>query len=207
MALFNLLSILVFILPLSLYAEIRILCIGDSNTHGVPFSENGWVYKLKNDPELKQYDLKFENYAFGFATTSQCEQILMEILQHHKFDMMFYNCGLVDVLVKNPFNLVEESMDRSVQLCLRHIPIVFFGMIDFTCWIVRKNENDHYVKQANNMFTKIASKYPVISYPFLTTDLLCHEKCNVGDWIHPNEFGVHLIFLKTKEELLKVLTK
>lgn len=204
-ALYNFLFLVIFILPISIFSEIRILCMGDSNTHGVPFTENGWVFKLKNDAELKQYDLKFENYAFGFATTSQCEQILIELFQHHKFDIAFYNCGLVDMLLKNPLDLVEASMDRSLTLCQKHVPIVFFGMIDFTCWLARRNENYEYLKKANNLFIEMAKKHPVIAYEFLTTDLLCHEKCNVGDWIHPNDFGTHLIFLRAKEGLLKVL--
>ena len=193
--------------PFFLFSEINILFIGDSNTRGVPYVEDGWVYKLKNDVDLAKYNIIFENYAFGFATTSQCEQVLTELLQHHKYDIAFYNAGLVDILFKNiSFQLLEESMDRSIRLCLKNIPVVFFGMINFTCWTIRRNEDPDYIQKANDLFLKMAKKYPVIPYEFLTTDLLCHEKCNVGDWIHTNELGTQMIYIKVKEQLLHILT-
>lgn len=196
--------LLIFLNATDLCSE-TILFIGDSNTRGVPYVEDGWVYKLKNDPEIKKYHVKCENYGFGFATTSQCEQILTELLQHHKYDIIFYNCGLVDVLLKNPLDLVEASMDRSIALCLEHTSKVFFGMIDFTCWIVRRNETDEYVRKANNLFLNMATQHPVIPYIFLTKDLLCHEKCNHGDWIHPNDMGVAIIYENVKQQLLNAL--
>lgn len=203
----NLLNLLFLLIPFTLFSDIRVLCIGDSNTRGIPFFEDGWVHKLKNDSELQQYDFYFENYSFGYATTSQCEQILMELLQHHKYDIMIYNPGLVDVLLKCDLQKFEESLDRTLGRCVKKIPVIFFGMIDFTCWTIRRNDEVSYISKANEIFVRMSHKYPVISYEFLNTDLLCNEKCNYGDWIHPNELGTHIIYLNLKKELLKVLRK
>lgn len=203
---FNLLSFLLFLIPVGLFSQTTILLIGDSNTRGIPYVEDGWAYKLKNDPELQSYNLTFENYGFGYASSSQCEQLLTELLQHHKYDIVFYNVGLVDVLFKDiSLHLFELCMDRSLALCVKHIPVVFFGMIDFTCWTIRKNSDPSYISEANEIYVRMANKYPVIPYEFLTTDLLCHEKCNIGDWVHPNDLGKHIIYLNIKKELLKVL--
>lgn len=196
------------LIPLSLFSEINILLIGDSNTHGVPFYENGWVYLLENDEDLKKYDLKFENYAFGYSTVSQCEQLLMQLLKHREYDILFYNCGLVDFLF-HPDNLsvTEDCMRRTLGRCCKKIPYVFFGMINFTCWTIRKNIPITQINMAHTLFNKMVQEFPIIPYDFLTTDLLCHEKCNYGDWVHPNSEGSLIIHKEVKKRLQELLTE
>lgn len=195
----------IFFIPSFAFSEIKVVLVGDSNTHGIPAKEYGWAYLLEKDFEGR--DIKFYNYAIGLATTNQCEQLLNIVLEIHKPDIVIYTAGLVDVLFKHPLNEMKMHMKNSIKLCQEYNAAVLFGVIDFSCWADKHNFHPIYLAQSNSVFLDITLKCPVIGFEYLNTQVLGDGEFNIGDWVHPNYEGNVIIHRRVKEKFLEVLAK
>lgn len=200
--------LLLFILaPLMMWAETRILILGDSNTHGIPSKEYSWVTLLKEEYK-DQPHIKFINYGLGMATVEQCEMLYHIAQELHDPDIVIYTAGLVNVVFKHDLDKqMGPSMGRTLQKCINNKCYVLFGMIDFSCFCRTFNFEKSYIDKANGIYKSLANTFYdyIIPFVFLEEQLLSNPAYNVGDNLHPNLEGQKIIALRVKQALDTVI--
>lgn len=196
--------LLLFILaPLMMWAETRILILGDSNTHGIPSKEYSWVTLLKEEYK-DQPHIKFINYGLGMATVEQCEMLYHIAQELHQPDIVIYTAGLVNVVFKHDLdNQMGPSMGRTLQKCINNKCYVLFGMIDFSCFCHTLNFEKGYVDKANGIYKELANIFYnyLIPFIFLEKELFTNPNLNTGDKLHPNLEGQKIIAMRVKHAL------
>ncbi len=200
--------LLLFILaPFLIFAETRILILGDSNTHGIPTKEYSWVTILKEEFKDKPW-VKFYNYGLGMATAEQCEMLLHTCLEYHEPDIVIYTAGLVNVVFKSDLDKhMAPSIARVIQKCVDDKIYVLFGMIDFTSFHTKLKFDKTYIDKANKVYQDLANTFIDYIFPFifLDTQLLTDPSLNMGDNLHPNMEGQRIVAMRVKSALESVI--
>ncbi len=200
--------LLLFILaPMIMWAEVRILVLGDSNTHGIPSKDYSWVTLLKEEYKDKPW-VKFYNYGLGMATAEQCEMLLHIGIELHDPDIVIYTGGLVNVVFKGDLDKhLGPSIGRTIQHCIDNKIYVLFGMIDFSSFCKNLGFNKPYVDRANGVYRDIAITFQdyILPFIFLEDRLLCDPALNTGDWLHPNLEGQKIIALRVNQALEPII--
>lgn len=202
------LFLLFIVAPVLMWAETRILILGDSNTHGLPSKEYSWVTFLKEEYKDKPY-VKFFNYGIGMATAEQCEMLYQIAEELHDPDIVIYAAGLVNVVFKNDLDRhLGPSMGRTIQKCIDNRCYVLLGMIDFSCFCQTLNFEKSYIDKANGIYKDIANTFYdyIIPFVFLEEQLLSNPSLNIGDGLHPNLEGQKIIAMRVKHALDQVIS-
>lgn len=200
--------LLLFILaPVLIFAETRILILGDSNTHGIPSKDFSWVSILKEEYKDQPW-IKFYNYGLGMATVEQCEMLLHIGLELHNPDIVIYTGGLVNVVFKYDLDKqMGPSMGRTIQKCIDNKCYVLYGMIDFSCFCKTLNFEKCYVDKANAIYKELSNTFKDYIFPFvfLEEQLFTNPIYNMGDKLHPNLEGQKIIAMRVKHALEPIL--
>ena len=200
--------VLLFILcPILIWAETKILILGDSNTHGLPTKEFSWVTILKEEYKDKPW-IKFYNYGLGMATVEQCEMLYHIAHEIHDPDIVIYTAGLVNVIFKQDLDKhMGPSMGRTLQKCIDNKCYVLFGMIDFSCFCRTFKFDKGYIDKANGIYGILANTFYdyITPFVFLEEELLTNPTYNIGDNLHPNLEGQKIIAMRVKHALEQVL--
>lgn len=192
--------LLLFLAPLCVFGECKILILGDSNSYGVPERKCSWVSILKE--EFKGHpDIVFLNYAVGMSTSIQCYMQCIIASEIHDPDIVIYAGGLVDVLINENLNYTKKNIEDTVKYCVENKRIVLFGLISFNSWIENHGFDPEKINFANNIYFNIANTHQVIPFTFLDDYLLSNKGLHLGDFIHPNYEGQKIIAKRVKKAL------
>lgn len=193
--------VLLLLIPCFLFSsETRILVLGDSNSYGVPNRECSWVSLLQKEYKDNP-DVVFLNYSVGMSTAEQCEMLYIIANEIHNPQVVIYAGGLVNVLLEHNLENMKISLKRTLTQCALNNQTVLFGTIDFSCWIDAWNRPIDYISDANRIYNETPSRFNVIPFVFLDTNLMANPHLNLGDYVHPNIDGQKIIAERIKQKL------
>jgi len=184
----KLLLTLIFLLPLSLYAETSILFLGDSLTagHGVDEAQ-GYVALVEKKLAKKGYKLKISNGSVSGSTSASAAGRMRWFLKA-KPDWVFLALGANDGLRGRPVSEIAKDLNTAIDLAQKAgVKVMLAGMR------MPPNYGEVYTRDFAAMYRQIAAKKKLALLPFVLKGVGGRPWLNQSDGIHPNPKGHAII--------------
>ena len=196
---FLLLSI--FGLNHSLFAETKILFLGDSLTAGYGI-EKFQAFPTLIDKKLKvagYKDLKVINGGISGSTSASALSRLKWYLKV-KPDIMILALGANDGLRGLSVSELRKNLTACIQLAKqKDIVVVLAGMR------MPPNYGEAYTKSFFQIYGEVSKEQNVSLIPFLLKDVAGIPHLNIPDGIHPNEAGHKIVAQTVLPYIIKLL--
>ena len=193
-------STLLCILPVSLPAAERIVCLGDSLTAGYGL-DPGQAYPSVLEALLLENGRQVEVVNAGVSgDTSAGGLRRLPWIMQQDMDCLIIALGANDALRGQPVEATEENLREIIRIARSKQPgitIILAGML------APPNMGEVYSSRFASVFPRIAKEESVLLLDFLLENVAARPELNLADGIHPNAMGQRLI----AESLLKLLTE
>jgi acyl-CoA thioesterase-1 len=175
---------LAFLFSTLLFAETKIVFIGDSLTEGFGVaSSQAFPVLLAEKFKQSGKSLKIYNGAISGSTTAGAVKRVQWYLKE-KPDYLFLALGANDGLRGLKVSESEKNLSEAISLATqKNIKVILVGME------MPPNYGNEYRNDFKNIYKKISKKSDLIFYPFLLKDVGGVKEFNQPDGIHPNEKG------------------
>jgi len=184
-----------------LYAETKILFLGDSITAGLGVEKDD-TYPVLVDELLKKkgyQDIRVINGSISGSTTASAVSRL-NWYKKIKPDIVFLALGANDGLRGLPVDQMEKNLDETIKTALGSgMKVILAGME------VPPNYGPDYSQAFRNVYQKLAVNHSVIFFPFLLKDVGGVNDLNQADGIHPNREGHRIIADNSIHYILELL--
>lgn len=157
-------------------------------------------YQLDNDaglvPQLqaalydKDMPVKMHNAAVSGDTTNGGLQRIKFVLDglDRKPDLFVLGLGGNDMLRAVPAAQTRKNLDEMMQILQeRGIKVLITGMV------APANMGQEYEYEFDSIYPDLAEKYDAVLYHFILDHVVTNPDYMLGDGIHPNAKGVHLM--------------
>ena len=162
-----------------------VVVLGDSLSAGYGIKiQEGWVNLLAQRITSEGYGYKVVNASVSGETTQGGLARLPRALQLHKPDIVVIELGGNDGLRGLPLATSRENLRRTIELARgAQAQVVLVGML------IPPNYGQRYAQEFREMFTSLATKYPVALVPFLLDQVALKPELMQDDGIHANAKG------------------
>lgn len=178
------------ILALTLSAEERIVCLGDSITAGYGLEpELAYPSLLESLLEERGRTVTVVNAGVSGDTSAGGLRRLGWIMQQ-QIDVLIVALGANDALRGQPVDATEENLRQIIRNAREKQPditIILAGMR------APPNMGSDYASRYEALFPRLAKDESVQLLDFLLEDVAAHPELNLADGIHPNAKGQRLI--------------
>ncbi len=177
--------VLFLITTCSIFADTKVLFIGDSLTEGYGIAkEKAYPYLLRDILE-KKYSKKIEviNGSVSGSTTASGASRLKWFLRS-KPEVLILALGANDGL--RGIDLTSSKKNLAIIISMaksKNIKVILAGMY------MPPNYGRDYTKKFRDMFVELKKEYGVTLIPFLLEGVAAKKALNLSDGIHPNELG------------------
>jgi acyl-CoA thioesterase-1 len=180
--------LIAFLFSTVLFAETKIVFIGDSLTEGFGVATSqAYPTLLKEKLDKAGKPVKIYNGGISGSTTAGAAKRVQWFLKE-KPDYIVLALGANDGLRGLKPQESEKNLDQAIKLILKNKIKVILAGIE-----VPPNYGKKYQIDFKNIFSNLAKKNNVIFYPFLLKDVGGIKELNQSDGIHPNEKGYEKI--------------
>jgi acyl-CoA thioesterase-1 len=180
--------LIVFLFSTVLFAETKIVFIGDSLTEGFGVATSqAYPTLLKEKLDKAGKTVKIYNGGISGSTTAGAAKRVQWFIKE-KPDYIVLALGANDGLRGLKPQESEKNLDQAIKLILKNKIKVILAGIE-----VPPNYGKKYQIDFKNIFSNLAKKNNVIFYPFLLKDVGGIKELNQSDGIHPNEKGYEKI--------------
>jgi len=174
----------------TLYAEQKILLLGDSLSaaYGIP-KEQSWVNLLRN--KLKQIDPEFEiiNASITGSTTANGLKQLPELLKSHQPDWVLLELGGNDGLRGLSLKSMKINLEKMIKLSKNAgAKVILIGIK------IPPNYGPVYTRMFDKVYSQLSKQYDLPLVPFLLKDVAIKPELMLPDRLHPNEKAQPIIF-------------
>lgn len=192
---------LCLLLPLSAWAETKVLFLGDSLTAGYGVKKEdafpALVGKTINKDGKKK--IKIINAGISGSTTAGAKKRLRWYLKG-KPEILFLALGANDGLRGLDLKKSEKNLEKVIKLAQKKgLLVVLAGMM------LPPNYGKEYRTQFQAMYKNLAKKYDTEFIPFLLKGVGGEANLNQSDGIHPNEEGHKVIAKLVTKKLIGLL--
>ena len=162
-----------------------VVVLGDSLSAGYGIKiQEGWVNLLAQRIASEGYGYKVVNASVSGETTQGGLARLPRALQLHKPDIVVIELGGNDGLRGLPLATSRENLRRSIELARNaNARVVLVGML------IPPNYGQRYAQEFRDMYTTLATKYPIVLVPFLLDQVALNPELMQDDGIHANAKG------------------
>lgn len=101
----------------------------------------------------------------------------------------------------NPADTQKNLSAILTKLKAAHVPVLLLGMR------APRNLGPEYAAQFDPMYTKLATQFGALLYPFVLDGVALNPKLNQADGIHPNPAGVKIIIDKIFPDVQKLVAE
>ncbi|PIK15376.1 arylesterase [Halobacteriovorax sp. JY17] len=177
--------ILFLITTCSIFADTKVLFIGDSLTEGYGIAkEKAYPYLLRDILE-KKYSKKIEviNGSVSGSTTASGASRLKWFLRS-KPEVLILALGANDGLRGIDLTSSKKNLAAIISMAKsKDMKVILAGMY------MPPNYGRDYTKKFRDMFVELKKEYSVTLIPFLLEGVAAKKALNLSDGIHPNELG------------------
>lgn len=203
MRFFNLPKILFFSLAIffiatpALWAETKILVLGDSLTAGYGVQpRQAYPYLLEQKLQKKLKGIRVINAGVSGSTSASALGRVKWFLRS-KPDIMILALGGNDGLRGLSSESMRENLSKAIRLAKKNsIFVILAGMQ------IPPNYGPKYTRQFEQVFPELSKKYSIPLIPFLLEGVAGDSNLNLPDGIHPNAKG-HVIIARMLEKFLQ----
>lgn len=181
---------------------LKIVALGDSLTagHGLP-AQDAFPTQLQKALRAKGQNVTIVNAGVSGDTASGGLDRLAWSVPDGT-DGVILELGANDALRGIDPKITKAAIEQILtRLAARHIPVLLAGMK------APRNMGPDYVKAFDAIYPALASKHPVVFYPFFLAGVATDLALNQGDGMHPNAKGVHIIVERILPSVEKLLIR
>lgn len=166
-----------------------ILALGDSLSEGYGVAEEeSYPALLEKKLQAAGFGCTVHNAGISGEYSRGAASRLPGLLERVKPVMVILETGANDGLQGLDPTETEANIDGMLALLAeKNIPVLLAGMK--MAW----NFGPQYVRRFNELYPRLARKYDVVFMPFFLEDVALHPELNLGDGLHPNADGYHII--------------
>jgi acyl-CoA thioesterase-1 len=166
-------------------AQRTIVVLGDSLSAGYGIKiQEGWVNLLAQRLATEGYGYRVVNASVSGETTQGGLARLPRALETHKPAVVIVELGGNDGLRGLPLKASRDNLDKIIALArTAQARVLLVGMI------IPPNYGPRYGQEFRDMFTDLATKYPVGFVPFLLDQVALKPGLMQPDGIHANASG------------------
>ena len=182
--------IALFLMPICLFASIKVAIIGDSVTLGIGATPgHGFVDDLRERYEFENKDVELIIRAYGGAMTDTAFQLTIDLISRERPDYIIYFLGINDcavamwgglsntqletLLTTNFSNCFKKATGNCSRVILGGITCPFFPLYNYALAAT---------------YSTLITNYNCYPPMLLGTDVLAHS-----DGIHPDDIGSQMI--------------
>lgn len=189
-----LLSVVLFLMTHTLYAQTHILFLGDSLSEGYGLDEGESFPRLvEKNLRAKKYDVVVTNGGVSGSTSSSGITRLKWHLKK-KTDILVLELGANDGLrgIK-----IEETQKNLIEIIRyareKKVKVLLLGLL------MPPNYGKKYTSEFETMYKNISANEKVPFYPFLLNEVAGKNDLNLPDGIHPNAKGQVIVARRVTE--------
>ncbi|WP_087021347.1 arylesterase [Thaumasiovibrio subtropicus] len=164
----------------SLWADAKLLIVGDSLSAGYRMQANeSWPYLL--DSKLDPQGITVINASISGDTTGNGAARLPELLSKHQPDFVFIGLGANDGL--RGFNpaVTQKQLTQMIEDSLAIDADVFLMQVR-----VPPNYGKRYSDRFEKMYPKLSDKFDIPLVPFFLEHVIINNEWMMDDGLHPN---------------------
>ncbi len=195
-------SFLFLLITPSLYAQEKILILGDSLTEGHNLNEEDSFPSQLQDILNKEYRKKKFKVINGGVSGSTTASGLSRLkwFMKAKPKVMVLALGANDGLRGIKLEGSEKNLEKIISTAQANkIIVVIAGMR------IPPNYGENYTKKFQELYIKLAKKFKIKRIPFLLKDVAGKKELNLADGIHPNKQGYTIVAKNVFTVLKEVL--
>lgn len=188
--------LIICLCPFICYSEIKVAIIADSI--GTPYHlSEGKQYPalLQAKYEKEGKEVRIINDSIGGSTTEGSLDRLQKLIEEEMPHILVIGLGTNDGGSWMPIHELQSNLEELIQLALSYRMQVFIGEVDLHAYSFAKNTN--YNRQFAAIYSRLAEKYPIILFPYLTEGFIKNSSYTL-DGVHPNEKGHEILAKRLK---------
>lgn len=193
----HILSVLIFLLAQSAFANKKLIFLGDSLTEGYGVAQEA-AFPQIIQKKFAQDKSDWQITASGSSGSTSASTLgRLKWISKEKPSVVFVLMGSNDGLRGLKVEQTEKNLSDAIQWAIDNKIKIILGQLH-----VPPNYGKDYDKNFTAIFPKLAKKYKIPLAPFLLNDVAGVSKLNQADGIHPNEKG-HAIVAENIYKYLK----
>ncbi len=156
-----------------------VLVLGDSLSaaYNLP-EEEGWVALLAQ--RLASEDISVVNASVSGATTAAGLQLLPELLQSHRPELLVLELGANDGLQGKPLVYIRRNLQRLIQSAqAQGVEVVLVGIR------IPPNYGAAYTEPFFEQYAELAEQFELALVPFLLEGVAGNPELMMSDRLHP----------------------
>lgn len=181
----KILLLFIFLSINSVFAQTKVLFIGDSLTEGYGISKENSYPELLKKLLLSKHGVKIEvvNGSVSGSTTASGLSRLKWFLRS-KPEVLILALGANDGLRGIDLTSSKKNLAKIISLAKeKKMKVILAGMQ------MPPNYGADYTKKFRDMFTELKKEFDITLIPFLLEGVAAKKELNLSDGIHPNELG------------------
>ncbi len=175
--------------PALIFADTKVLVLGDSLTAGYGLEKEQAFPYLVNErlQSLGYLDIEVINAGFSGSTTASAVSRMRWYLKT-KPDILILELGANDGLRGHPIKSIRKNLEDVIELSKsKGIKVLLAGMK------IPRNYGKEYTQQFEGLYYSLAKDYEIPLIPFLLEGVAANPDLNLADGIHPNAKGHEII--------------